>query len=249
MSDTQYVDLSRNIETVCGQALQRALAAYPAEGPRDVTQTLTGVVPLFMATQDELLTSLWNSFLLASLTIGAAMMVQLRSITAGLLAMLPNVTPIAVVFGLAAWSGVALDIGTIVTASIAMGIAVDGTLHMINWFDQRLRQGLNRKEAAIEAVVHCGPAMWQTGLIVCAGMFVLWPSELVLISRFGVFMSAVVFTASVADTIFTPALLAGPLGWVLERRLRRLGAAQSVALALPVHGASKGTGTASGTQP
>ncbi len=183
--------------------------------PRD------GMVPLFMATQEELLHSLITSFLLAFVTIGAAMAWVMRNALAGLVAMLPNVLPIGFVFGVISWQGFRVDVGTVVTASIALGIAVDGTLHLINWFLIGLRNGLDRRDAVRNAVSQCGPAMMQTSLVVAFNLLMLYPAELVLVSRFGWLMAALIVAALVADLVLTPALLAGPLGALLEAGKKR----------------------------
>jgi hypothetical protein len=67
---------------------------------------------------------------------------------------------------------------------------------------------------------HCGPAMWQTTLVVSVGLIMLYPSELILISRFGWLMTVLLAAASISDLILTPALLAGPLGYIIERSVR-----------------------------
>jgi hypothetical protein len=50
-------------------------------------------------------------------------------------------------------------------------------------------------------------------------------SDLLLVSRFGWLMAALIAAALLADILLTPALLAGPVGLLMERRLRRLKAA------------------------
>ncbi len=231
MSKTNYGDLTKQIDLIC-QNILRTVSSEPAEDFRQADEQknfhpcashlVTGTAPLFLATQEELLQSLINSFLLAFVTIGVAMMLQLRSFVGGLIAMLPNVAPIGIVFGTISWAGQVVDIGTIITASIALGIAVDGTLHIITWFRLGVEGGKTRAAAMIDAVAHCGPALWQTSAVIIVGLIALYPSDLVLISRFGWLMAALIFAALIADSVLTPALLAGPLGWILERRFAGL---------------------------
>ena len=173
---------------------------------------VTGMVPLFLRTQQAVLTSLIQSFLLAFAVIGLVISIVLRSLRAGLITMLPNVLPISTVFGAISWFGLKVDIGTMITASVALGIAVDGTLHLLTWFRKGLRLGRTRRVAIAEALGHCGPALCQTSIAVGLGLLVLWPAELTLISRFGWMMAAMIGTALVADLILLPALLAGGLG-------------------------------------
>ncbi len=185
-----------------------------------VEHVVTGTVPLFLRTQQAVLESLIRSFGLAFGIIAVVMIVLLRNPLAGLLSMLPNLMPIGVVFGLISWCGFRVDVGSMVTASVALGIAVDGTLHLLTWFRDGINSGQSRRDAMVRALSHCGPAMWQTSAAIGIGLLMLYPAELLMISRFGWLMSAMVAAALVADVVLLPALMVGPLGWLLERSVR-----------------------------
>lgn len=178
--------------------------------------TVTGTVPLFLRTQKAVLQSLVSSFGLAFVLILGVFVVMLRSLPAGLVAMIPNVVPITVVFGIISWMGQKVDVGAMITASIALGIAVDATLHYLTWVQLGMKQGQSRRDAIVNALVHCGPVLWQTSLAVAIGLLVLVPADLLLISRFGWLMAAMIGAALLADVIFLPQLLAGPLGYLFE---------------------------------
>ena len=126
--------------------------------------------------------------------------------------MLPAMLPVGLVFGLMSWSGEPLDIGTMLTASVALGISVDGTLHLLTWFRDAISRGQPRKEAAAIALQQCGPAMLQTNAVIGISLLAFYPAELLLISRFGWVMAALITTAFVSEVIFLPALLGGVLG-------------------------------------
>jgi predicted RND superfamily exporter protein len=184
---------------------------------------LTGMIPLFLRTQEALLNSLIESFGLAFGLIAVIMVILLRNLTSGLLAMLPNLYPVGVVFGLVAWMGIPVDIGTMITASVALGIAIDGTLHLITWFQSGVKQGLSRQEAVVASLSHCGPAMWQTSLAIALGMLLLCGADLLLISRFGWLMASLILVALWGDVVLLPALLSSGLGMLIERTIRRSG--------------------------
>ena len=131
--------------------------------------------------------------------------------------MLPNLMPVVLVFGLLSWMRLKVDIGTMITASVALGIAVDGTLHLLTWFQELVRRGMPVERAVGKALEHCGPAMWQTSAAVGLGMLALLPADLLLVSRFGWIMAALIFAALGADVIFLPALLGGLLGRLIQR--------------------------------
>ncbi|HUG89749.1 MAG TPA: MMPL family transporter [Planctomycetaceae bacterium] len=218
LSDYDYADLTgdwNNPRSKPGDLNRVALAAL--EGQPGVDHMLTGMVPLFLRTQQAVLESLIRSFGLAFGVIAIVMMVLLRNPWAGALSMLPNLLPVVVVFGAISWAGLAIDMGTMITASVALGIAVDGTLHLLTWFRAGLQAGCTRHESILRALGHCGPAMWQTSAAIALGLLVLIPADLLLISRFGWLMAALIFAALIADLVLLPALLAGPLGGLIER--------------------------------
>ncbi len=188
-----------------------------------VQLVVTGTVPLFLRTQEAVLQSMINSFGMAFILIQIVLFIQLKGIRAGALAMLPNVLPVAFVFGVVAWLGIRIDIGSMVTASVALGIAIDGTVHLLNWFEQLIRQGMSRKEATIAALAHCGPPMASTSLIICVGLLMMVGADLLLVSRFGWLMAALVFAALIGDIIYLPAMLQGSLGRLIEARVRTSG--------------------------
>jgi predicted RND superfamily exporter protein len=164
-----------------------------------------------------LLDSLVNSLALTFVLIAITLMFHLRSIGAGLLSGILLALPVAVVFGLMSWSGQVLDIGTMLTGSIAIGIAVDNTLHLINWFRMPLREGKTCEESVVLALQNSGMAMTQTAIVIALSLLLLYPAELLLISRFGWVMAALLAVAWLASVVVLPALLAGPLGRLIER--------------------------------
>ncbi len=178
--------------------------------------TVTGTMSLFLRTQQAVLQSLIRSCAVAFFLILGVFVFMLRNFAAGLVAMIPNVIPVAVVFGCISWMGQKVDIGSMITASIALGIAVNGTLHYLTWVQLGMRNGQTRRASIVSALVKCGPAMCQTSLAVAFGLLMLVPAELLLISRFGWMMAAMIGVALLGDIILMPQLLAGPLGYLFE---------------------------------
>lgn len=218
LSDADYNDLT--------EELSQAVAEF-TRYHAGVDHVVTGTVPLFLRTQKAVLESLIWSSLLAFGLIATVMIWVLKDPLAGLFSMIPNVLPVLSVFGLVSWFGQKIDIGTMVTASVAMGIAVDGTLHLLTWFRNGLERGLPRQESVRQALLHCGPAMWQTSAAVGLGLLILFPAELLLISRFGWLMALLIGGAFIGDMVLLPCLLIGPLGALIERNIRSQQAEQT----------------------
>lgn len=212
LQDIRYEDLLTNVET----RVQRVVDEMPG-----VDFVVTGTVPLFLRAQQALLDSLLQSFGLAMLLITIVMIVLLRSVLGGLYAMLPNVWPVGVSFGWISWAGIPVDVGTMMTASIALGIAIDGTLHFITWFEDCLTHERHRAEAVRTAMERAGPALFQTSTIIALGMVMLSGADLLLIARFGWLMALLVVTALIGDLVLLPALLAGQFGLLVRGPISR----------------------------
>jgi hypothetical protein len=84
--------------------------------------------------------------------------------------MLPNVMPIMIAFGSLGLFGWPLDIAGILTASVALGTAIDDTTHFICWYSDELEKGTNPLKAVENTFASCTRAMIDTTLISCAAM-------------------------------------------------------------------------------
>jgi len=184
-------------------------AGQPLEG---VSARFTGIMPLVHEIQRHLMQSLFRSFLATFAVIAAVMTVVQAGIVTGLVAMVANVFPALVMFGLMGWMRSLMDIGSVMTASIALGIAVDDTLHFLTFFQRGLGLGLDRREAVLFAHRHCGAAMIQTTVTCALGLAVFAWSDFMPASRFAWMMTAQLGLALVGDLFLLPALLIGPLG-------------------------------------
>lgn len=194
------------------KVVEPVLAQVREANIQGVHATYTGLVPLVYRTQHALMENLFESLMMSFALITVVMMVVLRSPWAGLVSMIPNLFPVVVIFGIIGWIRVAVDIGTMMTASVALGVAVDDTIHYLTWFRDGLNQGWERKRAALWAYERCATAMTQTTLIGGLGLSVFAFSSFTPTQRFGVLMLTILAVALVGDLIFHPALLTGPLG-------------------------------------
>jgi predicted RND superfamily exporter protein len=183
--------------------------------------TYTGMTPVVYMAERALLNGLIESFAGAFVMIAIVMSIVLRDVRAGLLTMLPNVFPMAVVFGTMSWLGIALDIGTMMTASVAMGVCVDDTVHFCNWFRRATRQGSPRHEAAVMAYENSAGAIYQSTAIVALGLLSFAMSTFMPTRRFGILMFTLLSCGLVADLALTPSILAGPLGRYFTRGWER----------------------------
>lgn len=177
---------------------------------------ITGLTPVMHETQRTILSDLGSSFLSAYLLITPAMMLVVRSFFGGILIMLPNVLPVALVFGVMGWQGSSLDIAGILTASVALGIAVDDTLHFVCWYVKQLGEGESSHQA-VECAFHaCASAMMHTTLISCCSMAPFLFADFEPTKQFARLMIGLLAAALAGDLFLLPALLLSPAGKVIR---------------------------------
>src|SRR2546423_831074 len=181
----------------------------------------TGVVPIVYKAQRALLDSLISSSVWSFLTITPLMMFISRSFWGGIVAMLPNVLPVVMVFGGMGWLNIDVDVGSMMTASIALGVAVDDTIHFLNWYREELDRVGDRKQAILAAYKHCATPTFQAAMIGGLGLSIFALSTFTPTQRFGYLMLVILWMGVAAELIFFPALLAGPLGLAFKPRKKK----------------------------
>ena len=188
------------------------VARYLEEGiarmiPKDSLVQPTGTAYSLLSTIGRLIIDLGRSFGFACLLITLLLMLQLQSVKLGLIAMVPNLAPIIFVMGFMALTKIPIDMVNLLIASIAIGIAVDDTIHLLHHFRVHFDQHGNVELAIDNAFKHAGRAMVSTSVILGIGFFAFTFATITNIQRFGLLISLTAFAAMFIDLIFTPALL------------------------------------------
>ncbi len=178
----------------------------------EVSVTYTGLLPLIAESRQQLLSDLASSFALALALIAIILAVAFRSIGFGILSLFPNIFPTLSVFGYLGWVGSHIDVGSMMTASIGLGIAVDDTVHYLTWYYRAGALGEAPPEGILTAYYRCGGAMVRTTLIVSAGLIVFVLSPLLPAAQFALMICVLLPMGLVGDLVFLPGLLC-LLGW------------------------------------
>jgi len=201
-------------------------ALSEGDAPRPVRAVYAGLAPLVDKTQRQLLMSLRQGILWAAILIAVIMMFFLQGVMAGVVSMIPNIFPIIVIFGGLGLLNIKVGIGIMLAASVALGVAVGDTIHLLTWFRRGVAQGLDRVQAVWLALDRCATAMMQTTLIGGLGLAVFAASTVRPTQEFGVMAILMLGAALVGDLLILPALLVSPLG-------RLFGAAAQAKIAVP----------------
>jgi predicted RND superfamily exporter protein len=186
----------------------------------DAPITFTGIAPLIEKAQQDIYAGFLSSFLWAFWSIMLVFMVALRSVKAGFIGMLPNLAPITVVFGFLGWIDCPVDIGMMMSGSIAMGIAVDGAFHFLVCYDVAYKLCGDRAQATREAYVKTGPPIFNSTMIMAVAMLALTFSSFGPTAQFGWLMAATLLATQFGDLVLLPCML----GFFHTERLAELAA-------------------------
>jgi uncharacterized protein len=168
---------------------------------------ITGM-PFIEATMDQsLINSQIGSVLIAVLFVIVIVGLILRSLISGVYAAIPIVASIIILFGFMGFTGIPLNIATVLVASITMGIGIDYSIHVISHFKSGIRKGETVKEALSETIEISGKAIIINVFSVSAGFLVLLFSEMVPLEYFGLLISLSMFGAGLGALTLLPAIL------------------------------------------
>ncbi len=175
-------------------------------GP-DVELYTTGMLPLMSRTMSNVMDSAARAYILAFMVITPLMVLLIGNLRAGLVSMVPNLFPIIATLSVMTLFGIELDMFTILVGSIALGLAVDDTIHVVHGFARDLERMQNVRAALRSTMLTSGRALVFTTLVLCAGFSVFMLSELNNLILFGTLTTLAIFFALLADMVLTPALL------------------------------------------
>ena len=184
---------------------------------------LSGGGPVASRGVNVLILDLFYSLLLAFLVILPTMCVLLRSVWAGLVSMIPNVTPLLMTLGFMGLVGMDLRVTSVIVFSVSLGLAVDDTIHFMARFraewaalcagPERPAPGdaaaldLAYQAALLRTYRGTGGAIVTTTVLLAAGYSVLLASGFPITRVFGLCMEVTVLAALAADLFLLPACL------------------------------------------
>ncbi len=190
--------------------LEAALAGTDALRPTGFL-----VVSSFIAA--DMISDLNRSFLAAVAVSGLLIVLWFRNLRYGLVAMVPNVRPIMLVGGWLALSGRGLQFSSGIALTIAFGIALDDTVHILNRLKLNAQPDAPFDPAAIRlSMEEITPVLVITTAVLSFGLVGTFFSSMPTTAYFGALCVAVFFLAILADLVVLPASL------VLLDRKRRL---------------------------
>jgi hypothetical protein len=168
---------------------------------------VTGTNMMLANTLMPFLQGLNQGIVFAGASIFALMIFLYRSLRMGIISMLANVVPITITFGFMGLFGISLNFATAPLASIALGLAIDDTIHFLSRFRREFSSGEDYEAAIIRTMESVGKPIVTTSLILTAGFLIFLLSNFQYTRNMGMLISFTVVSALLGDLILLPVLL------------------------------------------
>ena len=181
----------------------------------DTVET-TGMIPLLINTFAHAVKSSAFSYLMAGVAITFMMMLILGSARLGALSMIPNLLPIIMGLLVMYIGNMPLDMFTLLIGSIAIGLAVDDTIHFMHNFKRYYLESGDPAKAIEQTFYTTGKAMVITTLVLSLGFFAYLAANMISVQNFGIITGSVIIFALLSDLLLAPALMmvAAKRGWI-----------------------------------
>jgi uncharacterized protein len=168
---------------------------------------ITGRSILVAKAAETIISSQIKSLALIILCVFVIIGVLFWDLKLAFLSLIPNTIPILFLFGVLGATGIPLDFVTCNIAAIAIGIAVDDTIHFLSKFNQAMKNHHDQYLALKETLqIEMRPIL-STSIALSLGLFTLALSDFVTIIEFGILTGIVILLALVADLVLTPLFL------------------------------------------
>ncbi|MBM66264.1 MAG: hypothetical protein CMH55_08540, partial [Myxococcales bacterium] len=173
---------------------------------------VTGMESLFSHLIETLSSQLAKGFGFAALVITLVMAFVFRSVRVGLSSMLPNILPVISGIGVVGLFGLMVDIDALFLVSVALGIAVDDTIHFLVRYRHERQAGKDLDEAVRLSLCETGLGIVRTSIILVCGFGIWLTSPYLTFKYMGLILPMTMIMAVVADMLVIPAMVY--LGWI-----------------------------------
>jgi len=205
---TNIVVRSRVINSEDMTALIGRINQRLADLPGHLKPVITGNPVLISETLTDIIVGQARSVGLALVLVYAILAIMFMSWRIGIVALLPNILPVAVYFGSLGFFGISLNPSTSLIAPMVLGIAIDDTIHYFSRFNREVRRHADDRKATLLAMKTVGRPVTFTSVGLCLGFLVLMTSELRMQVQVGIMASYALAIAWLSDFFLTPALCA-----------------------------------------
>ena len=200
-------EADENVVVLCADLTESTRSQAFKEKFPEALIKVTGMAAIFVKVETNALISLAKSYLYALIVITVLMILLIGRVRIGMLSMIPNITPILITIGGMGWFDMPMDLFNMTVGSIAIGLAVDDTIHFMHNFRRYFEESGDAEKAVIQTLLTTGRAMCVTTCVLSLGFFSFMLASMNNLRGFGMLTGITIILALLSDLFLAPALM------------------------------------------
>jgi hypothetical protein len=194
--------------TITADMVRGEIADYADSNfPEEYKTTISGNASMALAANNLIISSQIRSILISFIVVFIIVAFSFKSLLAGLYGIIPLAFSLIVNFALMGYTGIKLDVGTAMVASIAIGIGVDYTIHFLHSYNREIQKEEDIFLVSKRTLTSTGKAVIFNAISVAAGFLVLVFSNFYPLVYLGLLIAVTMFTSSIGALTILPVLL------------------------------------------
>jgi len=181
---------------------------------------VSGMPAIYNRLDQSIVKTQRQSLILAIILAFTLVALMFKSVKKGLYSIIPMTISVLVLFGFMGWSGIPLDIATVLVSSIAVGVG-DYAIHIISGFNFYYKLEPDVNTSLGKSVQISGRAVIVNVLSVSAGFLVLSLSSLVPLQRFGIIIAVAMISSGLAAITLLPVIIRATTKSKIKSNLNR----------------------------
>jgi len=197
-----------SVDTKRGRKLIKNIDEYIKKiNDSSVTFVQAGIPIIYRNLDDSIINSQIRSLIIALVLVFICLVFLAHSVTGGLIGLTPIVFTLLVIFGFMGFTGIPLDIATVLVGSISIGIGIDYSIHFVNRFRKEFNENKTELEALDKTLETTGKAILINVITVTMGFLVLILSNLVPLRRFGILVAITMIGSGIGAITLLPSII------------------------------------------
>lgn len=192
----------REIETYCRDYLSKDYI-----GDESITTDITGIGYIYLVINDLIVKGQITSLLFSLAVVFLLIFLIFRKFTLTIVGLIPIAFTMLFNFGFMGFSGITLNVGTVMVAGVAIGIGIDYAIHFVTWYRSELKSPGMVSAAIEETIMKKGRGILFNVISVMAGFMVLLFSQFVPLLEFGLLVSLSMVVTGMGALLVIPSVL------------------------------------------
>lgn len=175
--------------------------------PANVSLEINGYGKVVYSNLEEVIKTNITSTFIALIFITLIISVLFKSLIIGLIGVIPLILTVLTNYSLMALSNTPVDVGTTIIASIAFGIGIDYSIHLISKIKEQQKSNINYNAHISKSMAKVGVPILINSFTLAGGFLVLTASNFMVLKLLGLFIAITMVISAIYTLTIIPILL------------------------------------------